>query len=211
MEKSIELWQLQPSFNSRKIRYALGLKGASYKAINVKDGENQEVVAVSGQPLTPMLRHGDVVMFDSGAIVRYIDANIPGPRLFSPHIDEMRAIEKWETQSRQELLVPYLKIMSQVKSGNKEGEAVDAAKALYFAGAKQVQDALNEHGVLVGTALSAADIFCGCYLAYAFLSPAQAAGKPPLLWSLENLSLMRDASMTPLCTWFERLRVLDAT
>jgi glutathione S-transferase len=206
---SITLWQLQPSFNSRKVRYALGAKGVPYEAVNVGDTEVQQVIDVSGQPLTPVLRHGKVVLFDSGAIVRYIDANIPGPRLFSPRMDEMRAIEQWETRSRAEILAPYLKIGAEVKAGRLDSPEIREARDRFFAAAHKVQDSLNEQEVLVGTTLSAADIFCGCYLAYGFLTPAQAGKRPPMVWSLQNLNLAQDPSLARLTAWFERLRPLD--
>lgn len=112
------LYQLAPSFNSRKVRYALGFKGVDYTTVEIGDSNSQQVIDVSGQPLTPVLQHGEAVMFDSGAIVRYIDANIPGPRLFSPNVEEMKAIENWETRAKKEILTPYMKMIGQVKSGN---------------------------------------------------------------------------------------------
>jgi glutathione S-transferase len=209
MDPKIELWELPPSFNSRKVRYALGAKRVAYTRITVPPGGEATVVQVSGQPLTPVLRHGALVMFDSGAIVRYIDANIPGPRLFSPDAAEMRAIEAWESRARVDLLAPYLQIMSQVKSSQPDAARIAEGKERFIAGAATVQQALNGHGVLVGQALSAADIFCGCYLAYAFLTEEEAAGWPGLEWSLRNLSLLDDPGFGRLAAWFERLRVLD--
>jgi len=123
----ITLWQLGPSFNSRKVRYALGVKGVKYVTVEANDANTADLLAVSGQPLTPVIKHGTHVMFDSGAIVRYIDANIEGPRLFSADSDEMRAIESWEDKAKQELLAPYLKISGQVRSGEMNADIIVAA------------------------------------------------------------------------------------
>ena len=207
MVAGIELWQFAPSFNSRKVRYALGMKGVSYTIHEVPPGQNEQVIEVSGQPMTPVLRHDGVVIFDSGAIVRYIDANIEGPRLFSPSIDEMRTIEQWESRGKEEILKPYLQIMGQVRSGTMDAAVIEDGRQGFLAGAKVVEDSLNEHGVLVGENLSAADIFCACYLAYGFLTEAEAEGRPPLMWSLENLSIA--GSFPDLARWFERLRAVE--
>jgi glutathione S-transferase len=204
----ITLWQLAPSFNSRKVRFALGIKGAAYDCIEVGDANQDEVIEVSGQPLTPVLRHGDVVMFDSGAIVRYIDANIPGPRLFSAKIDEMRVIEEWEGRSRSLVLDPYLQIVRLVRSGQADGEAIASARDKFFDGARQVEAALNSAGYLIADRPTAADIFCGSYLAYGFLTAAEAGSRPAMLWALNNLSLAEP--LPQLALWFEQLRRLDS-
>jgi glutathione S-transferase len=203
----ITLWQLGPSFNSRKVRYALGVKGAKYNTIEVNDANAAEVVAVSGQPLTPVIKHGTHVMFDSGAIVRYIDANIEGPRLFSTDSDEMRAIESWEVKAKQELLAPYMQLSGQVRSGEMNADIIAAAKSAFFAAATTVDNSINKHGYLVGDSLTAADVFCGCYLAYGFLTDAEAGKRPPLVWAKNNIALTE--SHPKLTTWFEQLRALD--
>jgi glutathione S-transferase len=203
----IILYQLAPSFNSRKVRYSLGVKGVSYETVEVGDANIEEVIAVSGQPLTPVLKHNNVVMFDSGAIVRYIDANIPGPRLFSENADEMRMIESWEGRSRAEILNPYLQMSGEVKSGRLDAGVLDVAREKFFQGAANVESGLNEHGVLVSGQITAADIFCGCYLAYGFLTEQEAGSRPPMVWAKENIALAD--SMPKLSTWFERLRSFE--
>ena len=60
---------------------ALGLKGIPYRFQAIDPQERAEVVRLSKQPLTPVLQHGDVVLSDSAAILRYLDANFDGPRL----------------------------------------------------------------------------------------------------------------------------------
>jgi glutathione S-transferase len=44
------------------------------------------------------------------------------------------------------------------------------AKEEFIDGALSFQEALYEHRVLIDNRLTAADIFCGCYLAYTFLN-----------------------------------------
>ena len=205
----ITLWQLAPSFNSRKVRYALGAKGVNYRVVEVNDDNVSEVIDVSGQPMTPMIKHDDHIMFDSGAIVRYIDANLDGPRLFSADLDEMRLIESWEVKSKQEILTPYLKMAGQVRTGEMNPDIIADAKQAFFAAATTVEESINSEGYLVGNRLTAADIFCGCYLAYGFLSEAEAGKRPPMVWSRANIALAQ--THPKLSTWFEQLRALEAS
>jgi glutathione S-transferase len=189
------------------VRYALGIRGAAYTTVEIGDNDTQKVIDISGQPLTPMLKHGDTVTFDSAAIVRYIDANILGPKLFSSNLDEMRAIESWESRTRAEILNPYLQMIGQVRSGSMDETIIAQCKAVFMQGASHVESALNEHGFLIGERLTAADIFCGCYLAYGFLTAQEAGSRPLSLWALKNIALA--PSHPKLSVWFEQLRAVD--
>ena len=155
-----------------------------------------------------MLQHGDRVVFDSGAIVRYVDANFPGRRLFTADVDEMRAIEKWEASSRSELLAPFQKIMGELRSGRMDADALAEGRTAFLAGATLVESSLNDSGWLLGDDLGAADIFCACYLAYGFLTEAAVAARPPLAWCREHLTLT--ASHPKLASWWEAFARFDA-
>jgi glutathione S-transferase len=203
------LWQFIPSPNARKARLALGAKGASYETRNLKEGDTGEVIRISGQPLTPMLQHGDTVIFDSGAIVRYVDANVAGPRLFSTDPGEMQAIEGWETRSKAELFQPLLKAMREVRSGSMNAENIEAGRREYHAAAGRVQDAIRAGGGhLVGGRLTAADLFTAAYVAYGYVIPAQAEGFPSLGWAMQALAF--GPELADLRAWYENIRPLGA-
>jgi glutathione S-transferase len=96
----LKLFQIAPSPNCMKARVALGFKGVPYEPIPVDPQERAALIEATGQPLTPAIVHGQVKLYDSGAVMRYIDANFEGPRLFSEDRDEMREIENWEWHAR---------------------------------------------------------------------------------------------------------------
>ena len=90
--------------NNMKVRIALKYKDLQYEFRSIDPRHRDEVVELTGQPLTPIMRHGDVLLFDSGAILRYLDANFPAAsRLFSGNRKTLVAIEDWETFGRARL------------------------------------------------------------------------------------------------------------
>lgn len=92
-------------------------------------------------------------------------------------------------------------------SGNKDEAIMQEGRQEFFEGAGNVETALNENGVLLGDSLTAADIFCGCYLAYGFLTTEQAGKRPPLVWSLNNLALTEQ--FPKLAQWYDKLKIHD--
>ncbi len=88
MSANLTLHELTGSPNSVKARIALGYKGLKYdcKAVELSDypGNRDSVVKLSRQPRLPVLQHGQTVIFDSGAILRFTWKRIsPTPRRFS--------------------------------------------------------------------------------------------------------------------------------
>ena len=90
--------------NNMKVRVALGFKGIDYEFRSIEPRDRADLVRVSGQNLTPVLVHGGCVLFDSAAILRYLDANFPGtPKLFGDSHRQQWEIEDWELFARTEL------------------------------------------------------------------------------------------------------------
>ena len=66
--------------NNFKVRVALGFKGIDYRFETIDPSDRAGMVKISGQPFTPVMVHGDVVMFDSAAIVRAMVRSGAGAR-----------------------------------------------------------------------------------------------------------------------------------
>src|SRR5262249_52324501 len=124
MNRPVKMYDLGPSPNSVKVRLALAFKKIPYERIAVDPQNREPVLKISGQPLTPVLLPGYTVVYDSYAIVRYLDANFPGePRLFSPVRDTMKGIETWELFGRNEV-GPAVSLMF----GQRSAPSIDTAK-----------------------------------------------------------------------------------
>lgn len=180
--------------NNMKVRVALGLKGIPYRFQAIDPQERAEVVRLSKQPLTPVLQHGDVVISDSAAILRYLDANFDGPRLYSDSVTEQWAIDDWELFARTKLAGPMMEVVHHRVAGNPLDAAGEARCAQAFADAGgELARGLGDGTWLVGDRITAADV-----TAAPVMHRIQASGLLP--WP--------DAA-APLAPWIARVMAYD--
>lgn len=157
---TLTLYDLRPSPNNVKVRLALGYKGIPYEIVEVDPADRTPVVEASGQPLTPTIRHGDVVMFDSSAILRYLEANVARePRLFAEDRETMHAIEAWEHRTRGgDFGAPVGMIFEQYFAAERDPAVIAEANRRIEARAREVEEALGGGEYLVAGRLTAADL-----------------------------------------------------
>lgn len=177
--------------NNMKVRVALGYKGIPYRFNTIDPADRAEIVRISGQHLTPVLQHGAVTLFDSAAILRYLDANFPDtPRLFGNSVAEQWAIEDWEFFARTELAGPLMQLVHTRVTG---GTVDDALKARCAAGlegaATKLARGLAGREWLAGDAMTAADVTAGAVMhrvrnSDLFVLPAAVAGMAPWIDSV---------------------------
>src|SRR5690606_33463900 len=143
------------------VRLALGLKGIPCRRVTVDPANRGPVVELSGQPLTPVLLDGDRVVYDSYAILRYLDANYPeGPRLFSPDRDTQRAIEAWELSARTEVSQFVTITFGQLFSPTKDPAELARANELLAEQGARFEEELADQSYLLGEQPTAADLTC---------------------------------------------------
>lgn len=208
MSRKLTLYNLGPSPNSKKVRLALGLKGLDHEVIHVDPADRTAVVEISGQPLTPVLAHGDTIVFDSSAILRYLDANVKRePRLFSSDRDEMRAIEGWENWTRTELSPGVGMLFGQFFAGSTDKAVVQQAVGKVNAAARHLERSLTPSGWLVGSGPTAADVTAAAWLSLGFLTPAAAASHPILTFFQDALTI--DPELQGVRRWYQALDAHD--
>ena len=132
--------------NNMKVRIALKYKDLQHVFHAIDPRERDQIVALTGQPLTPVMRHGDVLLFDSGAIMRYLDANFPAaPRLFCGDRKTLVAIESWETFGRARLLAPLVQVVNHRLEGGDDPAIFDTAQAAFKRAVAELTPALEGH------------------------------------------------------------------
>jgi glutathione S-transferase len=143
-----------------KVRVALGFKDIPYEFHSIAPRDRTEIVRLSGQHLTPVLLHADRVIFDSAAILRYLEANFRDRApLFGASHAEQWAIEDLELFARATLAGPMTEIVHHRVSGGKIDDAMRARCAGEFAKATSTLiEALSGREWLVGDRMSAADV-----------------------------------------------------
>lgn len=70
------------STNVERVALALAHKGLSVERVWIDYADRSPVIAVSGQPLVPVLEHDGRVVSDSLRILRYLEERWPQPPLF---------------------------------------------------------------------------------------------------------------------------------
>jgi glutathione S-transferase len=204
----IQLWDLGPSPNSKKVRLALGYKGIPYEKVSVDPMDRSKIVEISGQPLAPVLVHGSTIMFDSGAILRYLDANVKRePRLFSPDYDTMRRIETWEAYSKRELAPHVGTLFGALFGGPKEPALLAKAGKAFNEAAGHIEKDLGPEGFLVGASPTAADVTCAAWIGLACLTPDESRSSHVLGFFAENLRL--DPKLARVASWYAAVNRFD--
>jgi len=162
----IVLYDLWPSNNNMKVRIALDYKGIEHDVFPVEMGDEAarlKVLEVSGQPLTPVLTHGETVIFDAAAIVRYLEANFPDtPRLFPREREAFQAAEELEMWARTDLVAPlgtvFGELMKQMGGGEADVEACRQASSRIHELTGEIESKLADSPFLLGDTMSVADI-----------------------------------------------------
>ena len=200
----LKLYELPPSPNNVKARIALNYKGLQFERIPVDPMNRTPVVEVSGQPLTPVLVHKGAVICDSGAILRYLDANFRDTQpLWSSNYDEAHEIEEWELWAKTKLSEPVGLTFREALSGEPDpGVLLKACDLMTEAGAR-LEHRLTGNEWLVGERMTAADVSCAPLAFLAMISDQGAAQSPILAFFKENLHLGEGREKTR--AWVERV------
>jgi glutathione S-transferase len=77
----IRCYRIPFSTNVERVALAAGHKGIEVEWIDVDEDDRSPVVAVSGQPLVPVVVAGDEVVADSPRILAWLEARYPDPPL----------------------------------------------------------------------------------------------------------------------------------
>ena len=157
--RALAVYGLETS-NNMKVRVALGYKGLAYEFHTIDRADRTEILRISGQHLTPVLVHGEFVLFDSSAILRYLDVAFrETPRLFGSSHGEQWEIEDWEFFARTELAGPMMEVVHRKVQGEAVDDERQARCAREFGSAvSKLATAMDGRQWLVGDAMSAADI-----------------------------------------------------
>lgn len=171
MADKLKLFDLPPSPNNMKAHIALNYKELAWDRVLVDMQDRSELVKATGQPLTPVLVHGDRIVYDSGAILRYLDANFPKTRrLYATDREAMRQIEQWELFSRTDMSRPVATIFGEAFAEKRDASIPTQASGLLAAATARIEERLAQGKWLVGDNLTAADVTNAPWVYYGMLS-----------------------------------------
>jgi glutathione S-transferase len=78
----MRLYRFEHSTNVERVTLALAHKGLDVESVWIDPRDRTPVERVSGQRLVPVLEHDGRVVFDSTAILRYLEHTFPDPPLY---------------------------------------------------------------------------------------------------------------------------------
>jgi len=167
MDSPVTLYALPASPNTMKVRAALAYKQIPHQRIDIDPTRRDEIIRLSGQPLTPILKHGDAIVYDSYGILRYLDANWRGTgALYSADRPTMKVIESWELFARTDPGPAISAMFGQIREAQPDLAKIRGANETLNRSAAKVEETLTKGEWLVGAQPTAADFTVGMALYY---------------------------------------------
>jgi glutathione S-transferase len=212
MSTNLTLHELTGSPNNVKVRIALGYKGLKYdrKPVELNDfpGNRNSIVNLSRQPRLPVLQDGQTIIFDSGAILRYLEANYHDtPPIFVDDYAALGEIEQWELFARTQIGEPIGMIFGQAFAPESDAKVIAKANQLLDDRTGALEDKLSSGEFLVSDHLTAADIACAAPLYLADLTKENAQSHPVVGFFHSHLKLGQAREKTR--AWVRRVMAYD--
>jgi glutathione S-transferase len=161
---------------TRIVRLVAHEKGAPHEFV-VAPPHSPDVKAIHPAGKVPVMRHGEVTMFESSAIARYIDTHFDGPNLTPRDKKGDREVEMWisyiNTVTDPLMIRRYLFSYLFPKTADKKPDraAIDAMQPELAREVEVLDEALAGNGHLVGDKLTIADLYLLPMIAYLKQTP----------------------------------------
>jgi len=136
-----------------------------------------EIVPVHPFGRIPALRDGDLTLFETGSIVRYVEESLPGPALLPDNIRDRARVEAWVSAISSYCYVPMIRnyvlqyIFPKRANGRPDRGMIDAAARQIPGLLARLESAYGERNWQVGNACTMADLFIAPILAYVEMFP----------------------------------------
>jgi glutathione S-transferase len=206
---ALEYYWASGSCNSWRVHLALELKRVPYEAklLTISKGENKspEYLAINPRGKVPAIRDGAFTLYESMAILLYLDRKYPDPPLFG------RTPEQAGRVLRQalELVHHFEPKMDRVAIPIYQGKGAEQAEAIKVAAAEVHQELatleanLEQSPWLAGDLVSAADLTALAFVQHLLRASGKESGR-----SLELGFLPLDARYPRLGAWLGRMEAL---
>ncbi|MGH7088100.1 MAG: glutathione S-transferase family protein [Stellaceae bacterium] len=161
-------------------RIACGEKGVPYRLTPARP-HTPEIDAIHPFGKMPAMRHGDMTLCESRAIIAYIDRAFPGPAVLPADVATAARVEQWASIAATNLDPVWLRrcfaayIFPGTPDGSPDRAAIDAALAIMKRQFPVMERAVAANGHLAGPEFSLADIYFVPILFYMSKFPESAA------------------------------------
>lgn len=184
-----------PSTYVRTARMACAEKGITH-ALEPHNPDSPEQAKLHPFRKVPAMRHGDFVLFEAGAIGRYIDRVFPGPALQPKDVKELARMDQWMSAASDYCYQAMIRecviqrVLVPMRGGKTDEAMVKASWPKIEHQLAVLEDTLSKSAYLAGNTLSLADLTLVPILFYVKMQPEGA----PLLAKHKAVS-----------AWFDRM------
>jgi glutathione S-transferase len=191
----LKIWGRTTSSNVQKVLWCCGELGLEYERVDLGGpfGGNQdpEYLAMNPNGLVPTIKDGDLVMWESNTICRYLCSTYDGGRLYPTAPVARTHVERWMDWQLSSIGPPMGALLFgliRTKPEQRDHAVIEAARRKALAAWMIVEDALEGRRFLAGPEMTLAEITLGTlvYRWHAF------SIERPLLKNLK--------------AWYERMR-----
>lgn len=206
---ALELWWGSGSPYSWRALLALEYKGLPYVShlVNFAKQEHKspELLAMNPRGRVPVLKDGDYVVFESLAIVHYLDRKYPERPLFGTTPEEAgtiaRVIAEFEFYAEDHIMKIVYAILFQ--GAEERTDEVTRAMHIVAGEARTIDKRLSQSDWLVGESFSAADlvVFPGIQLLLRALDRREAQ-------ELRSRLLPLETNFPAIAAWMKRIQAL---
>jgi glutathione S-transferase len=159
---------------TRKVKMLLAEKGAEaeFVLVDLFEGAHKSAAHLARHPfgVVPVLDDDGFVLYESRAILRYLDTRLPGPSLVPTNPKEAARMAQWLSVD-QSYVAPHTRALAVERVVKKHGglppdaQAVETAEKALRHALEVIDRALGESEHLAGRAFSLADISLVPYVA----------------------------------------------
>lgn len=191
----LKMWGRTTSSNVQKVLWCCTELGIDFERVDLGGpfGGNQdpEYLALNPNGLVPTIRDGDLVLWESNTICRYLAATHQGERLYPAAPGSRAMVERWMDWQLSTAAPPMGALLFgliRTKPEARDQAAIEGARRRALAAWTIVEDALEGRPYLAGPELTLAEIVLGTLVYRWHAFPIE---RPPL----QNLK-----------SWYERMR-----
>ncbi len=191
----LKIWGRKTSSNVQKVLWCCGELDIPFERVDIGGpfGGNQdaEYLRLNPNGLVPTIRDGDLVLWESNTICRYLASTRNGERLYPAAPVRRARVERWMDWQLSTIGAPMgalLYGLIRSKPEQRDHAAIEAARRKVVTAWTIVEDALDAGPFLAGAELSLAEIALGTLVYRWHAFPIE---RPPL---------------RKLKSWYERMR-----
>ncbi|MEO6185098.1 MAG: glutathione S-transferase family protein, partial [Steroidobacteraceae bacterium] len=146
-----------------RVLLALEHKGLAWRShllnTDLQEHKSPQMLAMTPRGRLPVLRDGDYVVFESLAVLYYLDLKYPSPPLFGHSPEEAGVIMRVITEFQAYIEADLMRIVNELQSPTPRfGDALTRAMHTVAREARTIEGRLSKGDWIVGEAVSAADI-----------------------------------------------------